>query len=140
MNNLKINHLAVWVCIILMHAFGFLWYGPLFGEKWMDMVQIDQETMQSDSMNAGIWILNSVAIIASVYALAWVLAALNVTSGVRGAVIAFILTFCLHHLPTMNAYMFAGQPYGLAWITGGYSLAWLTISGFILGSWTKQRV
>ena len=57
MNNIKINHLAVWVCIILMHAFGFLWYGPLFGERWMDMVQIDQETMQSDSMDAGIWIL-----------------------------------------------------------------------------------
>lgn len=138
MNNIKINHLAVWVCIILMHAFGFLWYGPLFGERWMDMVQIDQETMQSDSMDAGIWILNSVAIIASIYAIAWVLSALNVTSGVRGAVIAFVLTFCLHHLPTMNANMFAGQPYGLAWITGGYSLAWLTVSGFILGSWRKK--
>jgi hypothetical protein len=138
MNNIKINHLAVWVCIILMHAFGFLWYGPLFGERWMDMVQIDQETMQSDSMDAGIWILNSVAIIASMYAIAWVLSALNVTSGVRGAVIAFVLTFCLHHLPTMNANMFAGQPYGLAWITGGYSLAWLTVSGFILGSWRKK--
>ena len=137
MNNLKINHLAVWVCIVLMHAFGFLWYGPLFGEQWMDMVQIDQETMQSDSMDAGIWILNSVTIIASIYALAWVLSALNVTSGIRGAVIAFVLIFCFHHLPTMNANMFAGQPYGLAWITGGYSLAWLTISGFILGSWRK---
>ena len=139
MNNLKINHLAVWTCIILMHAFGFLWYGPLFGEKWMALVQLDMETMQSDSANAGLWILNSVAIIASIYMLAWLLMKMNVTRGVQGALIGFLAVFCFHHLPVMNANMFAGEPYGLAWITGGYSLTWLTISGFILGSWTKTR-
>jgi hypothetical protein len=138
MNKLKINHLAVWVCIILMHVFGFLWYGPLFGEKWMALVGIDQSTMQEDSMNAGLWILNSVSIIASIYMLAWLLAALSITSGVQGALLAFLVTFCLHHLPLMNANMFAGEPYGLAWITGGYSLTWLTISGFILGAWVKR--
>jgi hypothetical protein len=34
--------------------------------------------------------------------------------------------------------MFAGEPYWLAWITGGYSLTWLTGSGYILGAWTKR--
>jgi hypothetical protein len=139
MNNLKINHLAVWICIVLMHAFGFLWYGPLFGEKWMVLVGMDQETMQQESMSAGIWILNSVAIIAPIYLLAWLLARMNITSGLQGALITFLITFSFHHLPLMNANMFAGQPYGLAWITGGYSLTWLTVSGFILGAWTKRK-
>jgi hypothetical protein len=138
MKNLKINHLAVWICIILMHAFGFLWYGPLFGEKWMAFVGFDQETMQQESMNAGVWIMNTVAIIAPIYLLAWLLTQMNITSGLRGALMAFLITFCFHHLPLMNANMFAGEPYGLAWITGGYSLAWLTVSGFILGSWVKR--
>ena len=138
MNQLKINHMAVWLCIILMHAFGFLWYGPLFGEKWMAYVQIDQTTMQSDSMNPMTWVLNSISIIASIYALAWILARLDVRSGIRGALIGFIVVFCFHHLPLVNAHMFAGSPTGLAWITGGYSLTWLTISGFVLGMWTKS--
>ena len=139
MSELRINHLAVWVCIILMHAFGFLWYGPLFGESWQAYVEMDTATMQTESMNPGIWILNTIAIIAPIYMLAWLLAALNVQSGIRGAVIAFLTVFSFHHLPLMNANMFAGEPYGLAWITGGYSLSWLTISGFVLGSWTKQK-
>src|SRR5689334_12433460 len=121
MNTPRINHLAVWLCIILMHAYGFLWYGPLFGEKWMAFVEIDQATMQTDSMNPMIWVLNSVAIVASVYALAWILARMDIRSGVMGAVIAFVVVFCFHHLPLMNANMFAGEPNGLAWITGGYS-------------------
>jgi hypothetical protein len=139
MNTLRINHLAVWLCIILMHAYGFLWYGPLFGERWMAFVEIDQATMQSDSMSPGIWIMNSVAIIASIYAIAWLLTTLNVRSGARGAVVAFIVTFCIHHLHVMNANMFAGDHYGLAWITGGYVLSWLTISGFVLGMWIKEK-
>lgn len=138
MTPLKINHAAVWTCIVLMHGFGFLWYGPLFGESWMAMVNLDEATMQESSQNMSIWILNSVAIVASIFALAWVLSKLNVTSGVQGATTAFILVFCMHHLPTMNANMFAGLPYGLAWINAGYSLAWLTVSGFVLGSWVKK--
>jgi hypothetical protein len=122
-----------------MHAFGFIWYGPLFGDKWMSLVQIDQAAMEASSQHASIWVLNSVAIIASIYALAWVLKSLGVASGIRGAVIAFAIVFCMHHLPVMNANMFAGEPYGLAWITGGFSLAWMTISGFVLGAWVKSN-
>ena len=35
---LKINHLAVWLCVILLFVLGFLWYGPFFGDQWMEMV------------------------------------------------------------------------------------------------------
>jgi hypothetical protein len=137
MNHLRINHAAVWTCIVVMHAFGFLWYGPLFGEQWLELVGMDQTTMQEESADIGIWIMNSVAIIASVYVLAWLLAKLGAT-GLRAAGTAFIVAFVIHHLNVMNTNMFAGVPYGLAWITGGYVVASLTISGFILGSWVKR--
>lgn len=138
MDNLKINHLAVWICIVLMHGFGFLWYGPLFGEKWMAFVGYDQATMEQESMSASLWILNTVAIIAPIYLLAWLFVKLRVTTGAQGALIAFLIVFCVYHLPLMNGNMFARLPYGLAWITGGYSLVWLTVTGFILGTWVKR--
>jgi hypothetical protein len=137
--NLKINHLAILVCVVLLHALGFLWYGPLFGEKWMAMVGIDPAAMEAgEGPGASLWILNFIASIAPLYMLAWLFTKMNVTSGMQGAVIAFLITFTFHHLSLMNGNMFAGEPYGLAWITGGFSLVGMTISGFILGAWTKK--
>ena len=136
--NLKINHLAVIVCIVLVHALGFLWYGVLFAEPWMRMVGIDPASPPKDPGGA-IWVLNAVAIIAPIYLLAWLFTKLNVTSAVRGAVLGFLITFCFHHLSTMNANMFAGEPYGLAWIQGGYMMTGMTLSGLILGVWTKRE-
>lgn len=138
MNTLKINHLAVWTCVALLHVIGFLWYGPLFGEKWMKMVNLDSTSAQSGSMEAGLWVTNLVASLAAVYLLAWLFTQLNVTSGPRGAVLAFLITFCIFHLSEMRDNMFAGFPYGLAWITGGFNVVGNTLSGFILGAWTRR--
>ena len=138
MPNLKINHLAVFVCVILLHILGFLWYGPLFGERWMELVELDPERMEGAG-DAGIWITNFIAQLAPVYFLAWLFTKLNVTSGVRGAAIAFVISFCFHHLSLMSGNMFSGEHYGLAWIVGGFSLVGLTLSGFILGIWTKTN-
>ena len=138
MNHLKINHLAVFVCVILLHVIGFLWYGPLFGRTWMNMVGLNPESTQSGAGEAGLWITNFIATLAPVYLLAWLFTKLDVTSGLRGAALAFVITFCMHHLPVMSGNMFAGEHYALAWITGGFSLIGMSISGFILGAWTKR--
>jgi len=138
MNNLKINHLAVLVCVVIMHALGFLWYGQLFKDQWMKLVGIDEAAIQANPPSNSVWVLNFIAVVAPLYMLAWLFTKLNVISGLRGASIAFLITFCFHHLSVMNNNMFAGAPYGLAWIVGGYSLVAMTISGFILGTWTKR--
>lgn len=75
---------------------------------------------------------NPVASLAAVYLLAWLFTQLNVTSGPRGGVLAFLITFCIFHLSEMRDNMFAGFPYGLAWITGGFNVVGNTLSGFIL--------
>jgi len=138
MKNLKINHLAVVVCIIISFALGFVWYGPLFGEQWMSMIDIDIAQVEANPPGPGVWITNIISSVAPLYLLAWLFTKLDVTSGVTGAIIGFLISFCFHHLSVMTGNMFAGEPYALAWITGGYSLALTTISGFILGAWTKR--
>jgi hypothetical protein len=138
MNTLKINHLAVLVSIVLMHALGFLWYGLLFKEPWMAYVGITMENMDQNQPSPAIWILNLIAITAPIYVLAWLYTKLSVTEGIQGAILALVITFCVQLLPVMNANMFARAPFGLAWITAGYMVVGLTISGFILGAWTKK--
>jgi hypothetical protein len=78
--------------------------------------------MQAESAHPSIWILKTIAIIAPMYLRAWLFTKMNVTSGLQGALTAFLITFCIHRLPLMNAHMIVGD-----------------MAGFLLCSWTKQR-
>ena len=35
--------------------------------------------------------------------------------------------------------MFAKNPYALSWITGGFDMVSLSLSGFVLGVWRKYE-
>lgn len=137
--SLRINHLAILVCVILLFALGFLWYGPLLGDQWMSMVGLDRETIEANPPGAGVWITNIVSTVVPLYVLAWLFTKLNVTSGIRGAGLGLLISFSFVFLSKMTGDMFAQNPYALSWITGGYDMAALTISGFILGAWTKEK-
>ena len=135
---LKINHLAIFICLILSFALGFLWYGPLFGEAWMGMVGLDMATVEANPPGVGAWITNLIASLVPLYVLAWLFTKLDVRNGLRGAGIALLLAFSINFLSRMTSDMFAQAPYPLAWITGGFDMVILAISGFILGAWKKE--
>ncbi len=135
---LKINHLAVWACVVLSFIIGFIWYDPLFGDAWMALVGLDRATVEANPPGAGIWIINMVSSVVPMYALAWLFVQLDVRAGLRGAGIGLLIVFSFHFLSTLVGNMFAQAPYELTWITGGFDLVLITISGFILGAWTKN--
>lgn len=137
-SNLKINHLAVLTCVILSFVLGFIWYDPLFGDVWMDLVGLDRVTVEANPPGAAIWISNLVSSITPVYVLAWLFIKLDVRSGIKGAGIAFLIVFSFDFLSRMTSDLFAQAPYELVWITGGFDMVIITISGFILGAWTKE--
>ena len=135
---LKINHLAVIVCLILSFVLGFIWYDPLFGDAWMGMVGLDRATVEANPPGAGAWITNVISSLVPLYILAWLFTKLEVRSGLRGAGIALLIAFSFNFLSRMTSDMFAKAPYELAWVTGGFDMTFLTISGFILGAWKKE--
>ena len=102
MKQLTINHLAVLACVVLLTVLGFLWYGPLFGEKWMALVCLDMAAVEANPPGAGIWITNIVATVVPVYALAWLCRGLNVETAIKGAVTGLLVAFAFNHLPTMS--------------------------------------
>lgn len=136
---LKINHLAVWVCVILLFVLGFLWYGPLFGDQWMDMVGLVKAEVEADPPGAGIWISNAISTIIPMYVLAWLFIKLKVTNGLNGLLYGLIISFSFVFLSKLTSDMFAQNPYGLSWITGGYDMVALSLSGLILGAWRKYE-
>jgi len=139
MKELKINHLAVLVAVVLQFVLGFLWYGPLFGEAWMGMVGLDMATIEADPAGAEEWISNIISAVVSMYVLAWLYTKIPVTSLVQGLLIGLLLGFAFVLLSTMVSGMFAKNPYGLAWITGGFTMLGLALGGAVLGAWKKYK-
>jgi len=137
MEQLKINHLAVWVNVVLLHMLGFLWYGPIFGEPWMEMVGLTMAEAEAGSAEVGMWITNFIATVVPMYALAWIFTKMNVNTALKGLWVGFVIAFSFVFLSDMTGDMFAQNPYGLSWITGGFSLVGLSITGLILGAWRK---
>lgn len=139
MGKLKINHAAVWVAIVLLHVLGFLWYGMLFQKQWMTAVGLDMATLEANPVGAGVWMTNTIATVVPVYVLAWLFTKLDVNSAVRGAGIGLLIAFSFVMLSDMTGDMFAHRPYGLSWITGGFSMVAMVIAGLILGGWRKYE-
>jgi len=136
--SLKINHLAVLICVVLSFILGFIWYDPLFGESWMALVGLDRVTVEANPPGASVWITNLVASVVPVYVLAWLFVQLDVRSGMRGAGIGLLIVVAFNFLSIMTGNMFAQAPYELTWITGGFDMLIVTLSGLILGAWTKS--
>lgn len=139
MNNLKINHLAVWVAIILQFVIGFIWYGPLFGEPWMKMIGLDMDAIMADPAGAGDWITNIISSVAGVYLLAFLFTKIGVDSFAKGALYGFLIGFVFVLLSEKTTGAFSKYPYALPWITGGFTTTGLTVAGAILGAWKKKK-
>jgi hypothetical protein len=139
MKELKINHLAVLVAVVLQFVLGFLWYGPIFGEPWMGMVGLDMATVEANPPGAGEWITNIFSAVVSMYVLAWLFTKIPVTSLLQGLGVGLLIGFSFVLLSIMTSGMFAKDPYGLAWITGGFTTVGLGVGGAVLGAWKKYK-
>ena len=139
MKELKINHLAVLVAVILQFGIGFLWYGRLFENAWMEAVGRDLATIDADPAGAEEWITNIFSAAVSMYVLAWLFVKMGVDSLLKGAGYGLLIGFSFVLLSIMTSGMFAKDPYGLAWITGGFTTFGLTVGGAVLGAWSKFR-
>jgi hypothetical protein len=138
MNN-KINHLAVWILVVVHQLVGFGWYA-VFGELWLryharTMTDIDQTHN---------FVPYAVAIGASIavnYVLAWLISRLDATSAVAGLKIAIVcwFAFLFVEFATVAAFSaFETNPWPLVFINMGRPfLAW-SLSGLVLGAWRKR--
>ena len=120
---------------------GFVWYGPLFGKKWMSITGADKVDMERrKEMMKGVWKLyltQFVLALFEAYVLLWYITSLGgVSSGVHTAFsiwTAFII-------PTLAAScMWNNESGKVSWarflIQGGYQLVLFVIFGLILGMW-----
>lgn len=69
MPQVAVNYLAVVVAAIIYLVVGFLWYGPLFGRRWMALMNITPSSMAGGAIAKStflyerrpfaLWVLNT---------------------------------------------------------------------------------
>lgn len=131
---MEINYLAVVVAALSGFALGALWYGPLFGKKWMAASGVTEADIKNTNFPKiyGITFLMSAI---SAFVLAHVVAQFH-ASTVRGGVeagfwmwLGFVVTV------QVTDALFNRGNMKLVTIDAGYRLVWAVVMGIILAVW-----
>src|SRR5881392_2454240 len=137
--NTRINHLAVWILLIVHQLIGWGWY-TIFGDLWLNQHAKTMTDIER-THNVGAYVLAIVASIFVNYALAWLIARLNAASALAGLKIALICWFgflFVEHATIAVFSAFETNPWPLICIDMGRPLVAFAISGLVLGYWRKK--
>ena len=137
---MKINYLAVIVAGLANWLLGALWYGPLFGNKWLQLMGWDQAKVAAVQQQgvAKSMIISFIGALLTALILAVIYARAGVQSWLDGLKIALYIWFGFVALIGMDTVIFEQRNYGLYQINSTYHLAGLLIAGAIIGAWRKK--
>ena len=136
MNN-KINHLAVWILVVVHQLIGIGWYA-IFGDIWLNQ-HAKTATDIERTHNVGAYVLAFFAAIVINYVLAILIARTNPETfwcGVKVALALWIVVF-LEYATISVFSAFETNPWPLICIDMGRPLLGMAISGFVLGRFRK---
>jgi len=137
---ITLNYWAIIVSAIFSMVLGALWYGPLFGRKWMEIVGVSPADMERrKEMQKGVgklYLIQFLLTLFQVWVLAYYIAGWQEVSGVQNALwiwAAFII-------PTIaGTAMWNNDSAKISWarflIQGGYQLILFVVFGLILTYW-----
>ena len=130
----NINWFAVLVAALASFIIGWLWYGPLFGKKWMELNGFTKENIQDGGLSMPvILIVNYVATTLAALAIAMFIGAeADIAFGIFAGVMIAVFWIGTSRL---NDVLYEKKPMGLFWINVGYYFVIYSIMGAILGAW-----
>lgn len=137
---MEINYYAVLACGVFSMILGSIWYGPLFGKKWMMTMGIDpndEAKKQEMKKKAGpLYATQFVLTLFQAYVLAFYIAGWQDASGVENA----LWIWAAFVTPTIaGGLMWTTMPKSHKWslflIGAGYQLVLFIGFGLILGLW-----
>jgi len=134
---MKTNYVAVVVCAVVYWLLGGLWYGLLFGARWMALENMTVE--QGRSMSSALpYIITFLLNLLIAYILSQLCSWRNANTVGRGAAIGVLLWVGIVAPITYTTYMYEMRPKELFAINEFFPLVGLCLMGAILGAWTKK--
>lgn len=137
---MEINYLAIIVASALAMVVGGLWYGPLFGKKWMEVIGATElDKKQREEMQKGAMKLYFIQFVLTLFQVLVLAHLINNTVTV-GGLVRSLWIWAAFVIPTLaGTAMWNNDPARIAWtrflIQSGYQLVIFTIFGIILQMW-----
>ena len=133
----SINYLAVLVASVAAIALGFLWYGPLFGKIWMQLMNIDKKKMDESkkkgmAMNYIIMVISTLVMSYTLAHLVKFLSATNVLDALR---VAFWMWLGFIATVQIGIVLWEGKSWKLYCLNIAYWLVNLVVMSVILAVW-----
>ena len=135
---MKTNYGAIVVSAVAYWMLGALWYGVLFGQRWMALEGLTME--QAKSMNPVLpYVITLVLNLLMAFVLAQLCLWRNANTAGRGAAVGVLLWIGIVGPVVFTTYMYEMRPKELFAINEFYPLVGLCLMGAILGAWTKAK-
>jgi hypothetical protein len=131
----RINWLAVIVGGILYFAWGWLWYGVLFGQKWL--AAIGPMASNLNPKDPIPYIVSFVMAMLLSFGVAVALSHDNNRTAKHGIEFGVFFGLLFFATTTLTATLYEGHPIGLWLINAGYLVIGLVILGALHGAWKK---
>ena len=139
-----VNYLAVLVAAIAAYVVGFLWYGPVFGKKWMALMGLsekDKEKAKQKGM-AKAYVATFVSMLVMAYVLGSLMgpvltlfAAYTGLGALTGAVGGAFVWLGFFATTMLGKVFWEGKSWTLYVLDAGHYLVTLVVMGAILGAW-----
>lgn len=137
---MQINYWAVLVSAVLSMPLGALWYGPLFGKKWSEIIGADYNDLEArkkmQKSCGKLYVTQFLLVLFQVWVLAYYIAGWKEVSGLQNSLwiwAAFIMPIIA------GSSMWNNDSAKISWarflIQSGYNLVLFIIFGLILGYW-----
>lgn len=134
---MRINYLAVFICAVLYFLLGWLWYGVLFGQRWMALEGFTMAQAQKSDVAAD-FITSFLLGLLMAYVLAHVCAWANAKTAARGAAVGVMLWIGFIGPVAYTTNIYEGRPKMLFAINYFYPLVGLWMMGIVLALWKKK--
>lgn len=130
----EVNLLAVLVAGIVPMIIGALWYGPLFGKRWMALMETTEEELREGFNPLRTHGLGFLLSLITAYVLAQLLA--EYAGGAMVGVHVGLMALIAFVLPVSHqSVAYEGRKAGLAWLNILYNGVALVAQGIVIASW-----
>lgn len=133
-----INIWAVLVATLSTFLVGWLWYGPLFGEKWMNTVGLSEEQIKSGDMGKIFGFAFLFELIMALNLAVFLTGspeADEMMNAQMGAFYGFLVGFGWVFFALAVNSLYEQKSWKYIFINGGYWTVTFTVMGLILGAW-----
>lgn len=132
----EINYIAILIISILAMAFGFLWYGPLFGRQWMKLMGFSKKDLVDMKINLGVAYFTAfITTIITVSVLSYFISLAEAATFAAGALIGFFVWLGFIATLTLGQFLWEGKPFSLYLLNNAYHLIFNLVVGGVLAVW-----